>query len=192
MQRDDVPAARTGAATLDPAASPAAPQIAPLTHLKDYKVAKEDPDVRGWPLIARDGRTVGKVHDLLVDTAALRVRYLDVELERDLVASAPVVPGTAAPPPVVDRGDGKAAGHHVLAPIGFARLDEDHKRVYLDGMDAHDAAVLPAYDHQAFNRDYETGVRRRWDPRWSPAPNQDFYAGDAYDESRFYGPRRRR
>src|SRR5947209_11719250 len=96
MQRDDVPAARTGAATLDPAASPAAPQIAPLTHLKDYKVAKEDPDVRGWPLIARDGRTVGKVHDLLVDTAALRVRYLDVELERDLVASAPVVPGTAA------------------------------------------------------------------------------------------------
>ncbi|MFY9826979.1 MAG: PRC-barrel domain-containing protein [Thermoanaerobaculia bacterium] len=188
MRHDDVTPARTGAATLDP---PASPQIVPLKHLKDYQVVKDDPDVRGWPLIGRDGRTVGKVHDLLVDTAAERVRYLDVELDRDLVASAPVVPGTAGPPRPVGA-DGKAAEHHVLAPIGFARLDEDHKRVYLDGMDAHDAAVLPAYDHQAFHRDYETGVRRRWDPRWIPGPDQDFYAGEAYDESRFYGQRRQR
>lgn len=153
MRHDDTPSARTGAATLDPPVAPAAaPQIAPLMHLKDYQVVKEDPDVRGWPLIGRDGRTIGKVHDLLVDTSAERVRYLDVELDRDLVANAPIVPGTAGPPPAVSD-DGKAVGHHVLAPIGFARLDEDHKRVYLDGMDAHDAAVLPAYDHQAFHRD---------------------------------------
>lgn len=192
MRHDDVSPSRAGAATLDPVTAPGAPQIAPLKHLKDYQVAKDDPDVRGWPLIGRDGRTIGKVHDLLVDTAAERVRYLDVELDRDLLASAPVVPGAAGPPPAVGS-DGKAAEHHVLAPIGFARLDEDHKRVYLDGMDAHDAAVLPVYDHKAaFHRDYETGVRRRWDPRWSQAPDQDFYAGEAYDESRFYGPRRRR
>jgi len=189
MRHDDVPAARTGAATLDPASS----QIAPLKELKDYKVAKEDPDVRGWTLIGRDGRVIGKVHDLLVDTGAMRVRYLDVELDPDLLASAPVVPGTAGLPQVPERSDSREPlRHHVLAPIGFARLDEDHDRVFLDGMDAHDAAVLPAYDHKAFSREYETGVRRRWDPRWSPAPNQDFYAGEAYDDSRFYGPRRRR
>ena len=70
MRHDDVPAARTGAATMDPANS----QIAPLKELKDYKVAKEDPDVRGWILIGRDGRVIGKVHDLLVDTGAMRVR----------------------------------------------------------------------------------------------------------------------
>ena len=190
MRHDDV--TRAGAATLDPAvAPPGTPQIAPLKHLKDYQIVKGDPDVRGWPLIGRDGRTIGKVHDLLVDTAAERVRYLDVELDHGLLANAPVVLGTAGPLPAVNE-DGKAVGHHVLAPIGFARLDEDHKRVYLDGMDAHDAAVLPACDHQAFHRDYETGVRKRWEPRWSPAPDQDFYAGEAYDESRFYGPRRRR
>lgn len=150
MRHEEVNSTRTATATLDPVASPGAPQVVPLKHLKDFKVAKEDPDVRGWPLIARDGRMIGKVHDLLVDTAAERVRYLDVELDNDLLASAPVVPGTAGLPPVVDGGDGKAVSHHVLAPIGFARLDEDHKRVYLDGMDAHDAAVLPAYDDQAF------------------------------------------
>jgi len=199
MRHEDVPAARTGAATLDPAT-----QIAPLKELKDYKVAKEDPDVRGWMVLGRDGRTVGKVHDLLVDTGAMRVRYLDVDLDNDLLASAPTVPGTAgvvgayAAPgmagagPVLDRGDAGHVGHHVLVPIGSARLDEDHDRVYLEGMESHDAALLPAYDHRAFSREYETGVRRRFDRDYNPATNRDFYEGDLYNDERFYGPRRRK
>src|SRR6476619_6245585 len=116
-----------------------AAEIAPLKDLKDYKVAKDDPDVRGWQVLGRDERTIGKVNDLLVDTAAMSVRYLDVELDPDLLASAPRVPGTAGP--VVDRGDGRVvAEHHVLIPIGSARLDEEHDRVYLEGMESHDAA----------------------------------------------------
>lgn len=203
MRQDDVhPVAGTAAGTATAA------QIAPLKELKDYKVAKEDPDVRGWNVIGRDGRMVGKVHDLLVDTSAMRVRYLDVELDHDLLASAPAVPGTAsvvgayAAPgmagagPVVDRGDGRHhAGHHVLVPIGSARLDEDHDRVYLEGMESHDAALLPSYDHQAFNREYETGVRRRFDRDYTPVAgreDRDFYAGDLYNDERFYEPRRKR
>jgi photosynthetic reaction center H subunit len=203
MRHDDVhPVAGSAAGTA------AAPQIAPLKELKDYKVAKEDPDVRGWNVLGRDGRTVGQVHDLLVDTSAMRVRYLDVELDHDLLASAPTVPGTAgvvgayAAPgmagagPVLDRGDGRHhAGHHVLVPIGSARLDEDHDRVYLEGMESHDAALLPAYDHQAFNREYETGVRHRFDRDYNPAnvrDDRDFYAGDLYNDERFYEPRRKR
>src|SRR5688572_8385324 len=87
---DDVhPAAGTAAGTAT------ASQIAPLKELKDYKVAKEDPDVRGWNVIGRDGRMVGEVHDLLVDTGEMRVRYLDVELDPSLLASIPTVPGAA-------------------------------------------------------------------------------------------------
>ncbi|HEX9944891.1 MAG TPA: PRC-barrel domain-containing protein [Thermoanaerobaculia bacterium] len=187
-----------------PAAGAAVAQIAPLKELKDYKVASDDPDVRGWNVIGRDGRTIGEVNDLLVDTAAMRVRYLDVELDPDLLASAPAVPGTAgvvgayAAPgmagagPVLDRGDARAARHHVLVPIGVAKLDEDHDRIYLEGMDSHDAAFLPAYDPKAFSREYETGLRRRFDRDYAPAPDRDFYAGDLYDDERFYGPRRRR
>jgi PRC-barrel domain len=200
MKHDDVHTAPAGTATMEPEVS----QIAPLKELKDYKVAKDDPDVRGWNVIGRDGRAIGEVNDLLVDTGAMRARYLDVELDRDLVASAPAVPGTAgvvgahAAPgmagtgPVLDRGDSREAKHHVLVPIGIARLDEDHDRIHLDGFDAHDAAVLPAYDPRAFGREYETGLRRRFERGDTPAADRDFYAGELYDEERFYGPRRRR
>ena len=71
--------------------------IVPLKELDDFKVAKGDPDVRGWDVIAADGTEVGEVEELLVDTAALKVRYLDVELDKDLV---------------------NAKDRHVLVPIG--------------------------------------------------------------------------
>ena len=196
MRHDDVhPAAGTAAGTAT------ASQIAPLKELKDYKVAKEDPDVRGWNVIGRDGRMVGEVHDLLVDTGEMRVRYLDAELDHSLLASAPTVPG-AAGVLGAQAAPGTSGRHHVLVPIGSARLDEDHDRVYLEGLDSHDAALLPAYDHQAFSRDYETGVRRRFDRGYSPgspasssaAPisDRDFYAGDIYNDERFYEPRRKK
>ena len=193
MRHDDVhPTSGTVAGTAT------ASQIAPLKELKDYKVAKEDPDVRGWNVIGRDGRMVGEVHDLLVDTGEMRVRYLDVELDHSLLASAPTVPG-AAGVLGAQAAPGTSGRHHVLVPIGSARLDEDHDRVYLEGLDSHDAALLPAYDHQAFSRDYETGVRRRFDRDYSPSSSpaapisdRDFYAGDLYNDERFYGPRRKK
>jgi sporulation protein YlmC with PRC-barrel domain len=193
MRHDDVhPAAGTAAGTAT------ASQIAPLKELKDYKVAKEDPDVRGWNVIGRDGRMVGEVHDLLVDTGEMRVRYLDVELDHSLLVSIPTVPGAAG---VLGTqiAPGTSARHHVLVPIGSARLDEDHDRIYLEGLDSQDAALLPAYNHQGFNREYETGVRRRFDRDYSPAASpvppvsdRDFYAGDLYNDERFYGPRRKK
>jgi len=200
MRHEDVHTAPAGTATLDAPVS----QIAPLKELKDYKVASDDPDVRGWQVVGRDGRAIGEVHDLLVDTAAMRVRYLDVELDHELVASAPVVPGTAgvvgayAAPgmagagPVLDPGDGRAAKHHVLVPIGMATLDEDHDRVRLEGFDAQDVVVLPAYDHKAFSREYESGLRRHFGHHDTPAAERDDYSGELYDEEHFYAPRRRR
>lgn len=184
MRTDDVRA--TGTAV--------APQIAPLKELKDYKVASDDPDVRGWKVLGRDGRKIGEVHDLLVDTAAMRVRYLDVELDRDLLGSLPAVPGVVSTGALMEH-------RHVLVPIGTARLDDDRDDVYIDSLDAHDVAVLPAYDHKAFGRDYENGVRQRWDRAYVPPPaaapgagypDQNYYAGDLYDDERFYGARRRK
>ncbi|HEX6898362.1 MAG TPA: PRC-barrel domain-containing protein [Thermoanaerobaculia bacterium] len=183
MRNDDAYAGRPGAA----AAGTATANIAPLKELKDYKVASDDPDVRGWDIVARDGRKIGDVHDLLVDTVAMRVRYLDVEIDRDLLANAPAVPGMAH--------TGMTGEHrHVLVPIGTARLDEDHDRIYVDSLDSDDVGVLLPYDHTAFSREYESGVRQRWDRNYAPSPDRDrdFYAGDLYDQERFYGPRRKK
>lgn len=55
-------------------------RVAPLSALDDYEVADGYPEIRGWDVHDADHRSIGRVHDLLVDVAALRVRYLDVEL----------------------------------------------------------------------------------------------------------------
>ncbi|HEY0778990.1 MAG TPA: PRC-barrel domain-containing protein, partial [Gemmatirosa sp.] len=59
-----------------------------LNDLDEYKVADGYPDIRGWDVRTSDGSAVGKVGDLIVDTAALRVRYLDVEVDRSVAKAA--------------------------------------------------------------------------------------------------------
>lgn len=54
-----------------------------LSDLSDFKVASDDPDVRGWAVKTRDGREVGEVEELIVDPDARKVRYLEVDLDRD-------------------------------------------------------------------------------------------------------------
>src|SRR5690606_11481762 len=56
-------------------------RLASLGDLPGYGVAADDPDPRGWEVIASDGRTIGEVHELIVDTAALKVRYLDCDVD---------------------------------------------------------------------------------------------------------------
>lgn len=55
-----------------------------LSDLDDYRVAADDPDPRGWQVTSRDGRDIGRVRDLVVDTAAMKARYLDVEVDAAL------------------------------------------------------------------------------------------------------------
>lgn len=83
--------------TMETEASPSASRIVPLSDLQSHKVASGDPDVRGWSVIAADGRTIGRVDGLLVDTAGMRVRYLDVIL--DLGPEAGSATGVAEAPP---------------------------------------------------------------------------------------------
>jgi photosynthetic reaction center H subunit len=53
-----------------------------LNELDDYTVAPDDPDPRGWRIASSDGRDVGLVKDLIVDTVEMKARYLDVEVDR--------------------------------------------------------------------------------------------------------------
>ncbi len=64
--------------------STAHPRVAALRNLRGYKVADGDPDVRGWEVAGGDGLRIGTVNDLLVDTVAGKVRYLDIELDPSL------------------------------------------------------------------------------------------------------------
>ena len=154
-------------------------RVVPLGQLDDFKVAEGDPDVRGWEVVASDGRTIGEVDELLIDTNAMKVRYLDVEVENGLMAEP-------------DR--------HVLVPIGYARLDRSADRVMVDHIASTDLRTMPAYDQSPVTRDYETSVRNSFpggpaateiesDTGMAAAGSHDtdFYGHDSFDDNRFYG-----
>jgi uncharacterized protein (TIGR02271 family) len=166
-------------------------RLARLDDLRDFKVAEGDPDVRGWDVVGSDGRKLGEVKHLIADPAAMRVRYLEVELDRS----------------VREGGD-----RRVLLPIGTARLDDARDEVIVDSIAGVDAGTLPTYAEGAdITRDYESTLRGRFTSGARPADTSvddvraagsgvgglaggtgrrdrdedDFYAADLYDESRF-------
>jgi sporulation protein YlmC with PRC-barrel domain len=117
-------------------------RVVPLSQLDDFKVADGEPDVRGWEVLASDGRKVGEVDELLVDTAAMKVRYLDVDVE------------TA----------GGGHDRHVLIPIGYARLDDARDCVMLDSA-ASELGGIPSYYQGPLSREFETSLRQTFSAR---------------------------
>ena len=95
--------------------------LSPLKELKNFQVAKDNLDVRGWDVCGADGRKLGVVDDLIVDETLMKVRYLDVDIETGVDANE---------------------DHHLLVPIGSARLQEKGNKVYVNHLDQ---MTLPRY-----------------------------------------------
>jgi photosynthetic reaction center H subunit len=114
-----------------------------LKDLTDFKIAKGDPDVRGWTVNTSDNIEVGKVDELIVDTAAMKVRYLVVDLYDDYAA---------------DKID-----HYLLLPIGAARLHEKDNTVMVSGIRTTTILNYPVYRNNEITRDYEYSVRSYFD-----------------------------
>jgi uncharacterized protein (TIGR02271 family) len=56
--------------------------LQPISDLSNYKVEEGDIDPRGWTVVGNDGNRIGTVDDLIVDTRAMKVRYLVVDFDR--------------------------------------------------------------------------------------------------------------
>ncbi|HEY2895526.1 MAG TPA: DUF2382 domain-containing protein [Gemmatimonadaceae bacterium] len=177
------------------------PRVAALSKIDDdFDVAEGIPDPRGWTVRDAWGTDIGKVHDLIVDTVAMRTRYLDVQLDKKALH--------------LDKD------RDVLIPVGQARLDDDDDRVILGKLAASRIAALPEYTHGDIDRNYESALLPNFDEgavdatnggdsgaaigamssetSTSPsgtvadAPRSDFYDSRHFDESRFFGNRRGR
>jgi photosynthetic reaction center H subunit len=118
-------------------------RLARVGELSDFEVAKHHPDVRGWDVVASDDRKIGDVKELVADTAAMKVRYLDIELDSDY-----------------RRSDEES---RVLVPIEHARLIKDDDVVRLDAVASHQARDIPTY-RGTFDRAYEGRVTRMFPP----------------------------
>jgi sporulation protein YlmC with PRC-barrel domain len=125
-------------------ASPAGDsRLARVGELSDYEVADHHPDVRGWDVVASDDRKIGDVKDLIADTGAMTVRYLDIELDSDY-----------------RRSDDES---RVLVPIDQVRLIEDDDKVRLDALASHQARDIPTH-RGTFDREYEGRVTGMFPP----------------------------
>jgi uncharacterized protein (TIGR02271 family) len=156
--------------------------VVPLDDLDDFEVADNSPDVRGWDVVASDGRRIGEVEELLVDTSAMKVRYLDIELDKELRRSDD------------DR--------RVLVPVGHARLDDKDDRVLVERMSVDQFRTLPSYSGR-LDRQYEDSLRSHFgtigatgaaaagrSPASSGSTGRDYYGDESFDDARFYGARR--
>jgi len=149
----------------------AAGQLVHFDDLDDFKIADGDPDIRGWDVRGTDGEKIGEVEDLLVDTAAMKVRYIEVRLEKEIAKQVAMhadrathhIPqvGVSADDILTsdDRKSDPDAARYVLVPIGVARLDDEEDDVVLS---AHAAQMvgIPAYDRGPLTRDRETDIVR--------------------------------
>jgi sporulation protein YlmC with PRC-barrel domain len=142
-----------------------------LKELKGYKVADENPDVRGWEIIDRDKEKFGVINELVVDPEKKKVRYLDVKPTGEL-----------------------SNAERLLIPIGAAKLNKDDKNVVVDDIDKEKLSSYPLYDGEVINRDYEIDVVERFNRYGgdlSAPGTEGFYSTPLYDEERFYTNRER-
>ncbi|MGY3088010.1 photosynthetic reaction center H subunit [Hymenobacter sp. UYAg731] len=145
------------------------PVLRRLRDLTDFEVADGNPDVRGWTVRGSDGQALGTVFELIVEPEAMKVRYLDVELDARFN---------------VDEHE-----NHILLPIGAASLDEDGDNVFVPALNAESVLNYPHYVELQITREYEEAMLRALGKGAAPA-NSLFYKQDSFDANSFYNRRR--
>jgi sporulation protein YlmC with PRC-barrel domain len=98
-----------------------------LSRLRDYEVEQHEPDPRGWTVVDREGRRVGDVKDLLVDTDRMTATYVDVELDTKLF-------------------DFRDDDPHVLVPL--ERAHQDGKRLLVEDINSEWVSELREARHR--------------------------------------------
>lgn len=186
--------------------------VKPLSHLHNYRVSEGDPDVRGWEVLGADGRKMGEVDDLLVDTEALTVRYLDVCLDLGLLeegSETRVDTGTGAAafgvPPISTPLSATSAmgglGPLVTETVVRATISDEENQLTQEhhhGFNTRhilipvgQARLDPEHDRILVQGMPAAGTAGLPDYNGEvPIPEGGFDANDLYDPDRFYGSRR--
>lgn len=131
------------------------PALRALHELVEYRIARDEQDIRGWPVDDEDGERIGEVDDLLVELAARKARYAIVRLED---------------PP-----------RQAAVPVGYLEISRDGGRVRTPSLALEDLRLLPPYeppmDRPQENRIHATlearlsGERYYRRPDFHPDPN---------------------
>jgi photosynthetic reaction center H subunit len=121
------------------------PVLRRLRDLPTFEMATGDPDPRGWTVRGRDGKAFGVVHELLVDPAAQRVLYLNVQLDHGL-------PGVPAPPPHTEK--------QILLPLAAVNLDTEGNSVFVTALSHDTIASYPPFVDFMLPADFESAMQQ--------------------------------
>jgi sporulation protein YlmC with PRC-barrel domain len=163
MADQEIPVVRT-----DDAASVAPGLLMHFSEMRGFTLPENLPDIRGWKVTLPDGRRVGKVDDLIVDTDELVVKYLELKVDGDVL--------------------GTGEDTWVLVPIGAARLDDDDEVVIVDRLPAGGLTSAPRqYEgHPVPTKAQERALR----DYYGPATRAAGRSGEGlFDQDRFWGRR---
>jgi len=165
-----------------------------LNNLKDFKVAKDNPDVRGWSLTDADDNNIGKIENFLVDIDAEAVRYLEVSLfpeHKDAVDTKNAAKETEEPHTIRSGKEGV----RLIVPIGLARINKDKHTVKTDRISTENYKNLPVlFEGEMPSQEFERDVVDKFNG------NQDnlnrgtddsqtytvFYHQDCFDQECFF------
>lgn len=136
-----------------------------LDDLDDFEIADGEPDIRGWDVRTTPDRKIGEVKGLIVDTAAMQVRYMEVKVNKDVL--------------------GTDDDQYVLVPIGAARLDDDDDNVFIDRLPTTGLAGAPRF-HGNITDDNDRRLRDYYATGFGKSARHE----DLFDQNRFYGKRR--
>ena len=140
-----------------------------------YEIAEGEPDIRGWDVQNKQGKTIGEVDELLFDEKSRRVRYLIVDL---------------------DNNDATSKDRKVLIPIGLAVLHEKDDDVVLPTLDTEQLAMLPEYKKGNLDAATEQTIRNvlagigvsgvAAGALGNDTNSGDFYAHEHFNEDKLY------
>lgn len=160
-----------------------------LKELSDYKVASDDPDVRGWEVRDADNRVIGKVDSLMVNKPARRVVYLDVEVDQSIIDAKHDPYGRPEHRDIREFVN-KDGENHVIIPIGMVSLDAENKTVKTQGINHRTFAETKRFSvENPINREYEVVVLDSYNrenvPPETVYEDDRFYERDEFDRERY-------
>lgn len=162
----------------------------PTTRLRelsqsDFKIAKGQPDIRGWDVRDEQGRKFGTVGELIFDIRADKVRYMVID--------------------ILDTPELELEKRSVMVPIGLAELDPTDNDVLLPNVTPFQLRALPRYQTAKLGAKTERDIRTVFgdmnlgakQPQPSAANtdedvDESFYNNDYFNEDNMYRRRRSR
>ncbi|PPK86267.1 hypothetical protein CLV84_3190 [Neolewinella xylanilytica] len=136
-----------------------------LDNLSGYKVHHDDVDPRGYTVKLPSGETVGEVEGLLADVDAKMVRYVEIEIDDDIINR-------------YDRGRYTEEDRHALIPVGLVHIDTKSNSVTLSGLENDHMTNYPR-----FRKDRGYSTRYEIDTNDYLSGFHDY--GNSYDRNRF-------